>query len=98
LEYQNVLIQNVQGLINVLGTKEGKEAARTQLNFIKSISKHVNALNDKVNLMIDERKKAREIKDTRKKAYAYCDNVKSKFDEIRYHADKLEIMVDDEMW
>ncbi|UKN02186.1 glutamine synthetase III [Paracrocinitomix mangrovi] len=98
LEYQNVLIKNVQGLISVLGEKEGREAARTQINFIKSISKHVNNLNDKVNLMIDERKKAREMDDTREKAYAYCDNVKSMFDEIRYHADKLEIMVDDEMW
>jgi glutamine synthetase len=98
LEYQNVLIENVEGLISVLGEKEGKEAARTQINFIKSISKHVNALNDKVNLMIDERKKARDMKDTREKAYAYCDNVKSMFDDIRYHADKLEIMVDDEMW
>ena len=98
LEYQNVLIENVEGLMNVLGDKEGMEAARTQINFIKSISKHVNNLNDKVNLMIDERKKARNLTDTREKAYAYCDKVKAMFDEIRYHADKLEIMVDDEMW
>ncbi len=98
LEYQNVLIRNVEGLMNVLGAKEGKEAARTQINFIKSISKHVNAMNDKVNLMIEERKKANVMEDSRKKAYAYCDNIKSMFDDIRYHADKLEIMVDDEMW
>ena len=98
LEYQNILIKNVEGLMNVLGAKEGKEAARTQINFIKSISKHVNAMNDKTNLMIEERKKANAMEDLREKAYAYCDNVKSKFDDIRYHADKLEIMVDDEMW
>jgi glutamine synthetase len=98
IEYQNILIDNAQGLIDVLGDKEGREAARTQINFMKSISKHVNAMNDKVNLMIDERKKANNMDDTRDKAYAYCDNVKSMFDDIRYHADKLEIMVDDDIW
>lgn len=98
LEYQNVLINNAEGLISILGEKEGKEAARTQINFIKSISKHVNAMNDKVNVMINERKKANVLEDSRDKAYAYCDNIKSMFDDIRYHADKLEIMVDDEMW
>jgi len=98
LEYQNILIENVEGLMSVLGNKEGKEAARTQINFIKSISKHVNSMNDTVNVMIEERKKANVIKDSREKAYAYCDKVKALFDDIRYHADKLEIMVDDEMW
>ena len=98
IEYQNVLLKNAQGLIDILGKEEGEEAARTQINFIKSISKHVNGLNDKVNLMIAERKKANVLEDARDKAYAYCDNVKSMFDEIRYHADKLEIMVDDNSW
>lgn len=98
IAYQNDLIKNAQGLIDILGDKEGKEAARTQINFIKSISKHVNALNDKVNLMIAERKKANVLDNARDKAYAYCDNVKSMFDDIRYHADKLEIMVDDNTW
>ncbi len=98
IEYQNVLLKNAQGLIDILGKEEGEEAARTQINFIKSISKHVNGLNDKVNLMIAERKKANVLDDARDKAYAYCDNVKSMFDEIRYHADKLEIMIDDNSW
>ena len=48
--------------------------------------------------MIAERKKANVLDDARDKAYAYCDNVKSRFDEIRYHADKLEIMIDDNSW
>lgn len=98
IDYQNVLISNAQGLVNILGETEGKDAARTQLNFIKSISKHVNHLDDLVNDMIDERKKANIIEDPREKAYAYCDKIKAKFDDIRYHADKLEIMVDDSMW
>jgi glutamine synthetase len=98
LQYQNVLIKNVQGLMDILGAEEGKVAAKTQINFIKSISKHVNAMNDKVNLMIDERKKANVITDVRERAFAYCDNIKSMFEEIRYHADKLEIMVEDSSW
>ena len=49
--------------------------------------------------MIEERKKANVITDTRQKAIAYCDNVKGKyFDEIRYHVDKLEMLVDDTHW
>ena len=49
--------------------------------------------------MIDARKKANEIKDTRDRAIAYCDEVKEKhFDVIRYHADKLELIVDDSLW
>lgn len=98
IKYQNMLIENAQGIVSLVGGKEGEEAARTQINFIKSISKHVNGLNDKVNDMIAERKKANLMEDAREKAYAYCDNVKAKFDEIRYHADKLEIMVDDNIW
>lgn len=98
LEYQNVLIQNVQGLKDILGDEEGDEAARTQINFVKSISKHVNNMNDKANMMIAARKEANQLEDLREKAYAYCDNVKSLFDEIRHHADKLEIMVDDDIW
>ncbi len=98
LNYQNILLKNAQALIELLGNEEGREAARTQINFIKSISKHVNGLNDKVNLMIAERKKANVMEHARDKAYAYCDNVKSRFEEIRYHADKLEIMVDDDNW
>ena len=98
VEYQNMLLENVESILGVFGEKEGREHARTQINFIKDISHHLNALNDKVDQMIEERKKANKMTDTREMAYAYCDNIKSTFDEIRYHADKLEIMVDDEMW
>jgi glutamine synthetase len=48
--------------------------------------------------MIEERKKANRIENIRDKAIAYCDKVRPYFDEIRYHADKLELLVDDEMW
>ena len=48
--------------------------------------------------MLEQRKLANKMEDTENKAFAYCDNVKSHFDEIRYHADKLELLVDDELW
>jgi glutamine synthetase len=98
VEYQNILIQNAQGLIDLLGEKEGRVAANSQIETIRSISKHINAMNEKVDLMIEERKKANKLEEARDKAYAYCDNVKSTFDDIRYHGDKLELMVDDEIW
>jgi glutamine synthetase len=48
--------------------------------------------------MIDARKKANVMEDAEEKAAAYYDEVKPFFDEIRYHCDKLELMVDDELW
>jgi glutamine synthetase len=48
--------------------------------------------------MIDERKAANAIEDPTKKAFAYCNQVKPYFDQIRYHCDKLELLVDDEIW
>lgn len=48
--------------------------------------------------MVDERKKANNMSDINKKAFAYCDNVRPYFDEIRYHCDKLEQLVGDEFW
>ena len=62
------------------------------------ISEHINVMSDKVEQMVEARKKANEIADTREKAINYCDMIKPFFDEIRYHADKLELLVDDKEW
>ena len=98
IEYQNKLIQNVQGLVNVLGENVGKEAAKTQLELITKISEHLNSMKAHADKMLDARKKANSIEHAEDKAIAYCDNVKVHFDDIRYHADKLELLVDDELW
>jgi glutamine synthetase len=98
IEYQNKLIQNVQGLVNVLGENVGKEAAKTQLELIAKISEHLNSMKAHADKMLDARKKANSIEHAEDKAIAYCDNVKVHFDDIRYHADKLELLVDDELW
>jgi glutamine synthetase len=98
VEYQNKLIQNVQGLISILGDKAGKEAAKAQISLIERVSLHLNAMKSASDVMLENRKKANKMDGAEKKALAYCDTVKVHFDEIRYHADKLELLVDDELW
>jgi len=97
IRYQNILIENVQGLKDIYG-KEFKTHASEQMELIESISNHIARINKGITQMIDERKKANKITDGEDKAIAYCNNVKPYFDEIRYHCDKLELLVDDELW
>ena len=97
IKYQSALIKNAQGLKDIFG-KDYKTIAKEQLELIKTISDHITAIKAKTKAMINERKKANKIEDAEKKALAYCNKVKPYFDEIRYHCDKLEIMVDDELW
>jgi glutamine synthetase len=96
--YQNKLVNNVQGLIYTLGDKAGKAAAQAQIELIEKISNHLNRLKKANDLMVEARKAANKIEDAEKRAIAYCDKVKVHFDEIRYNADKLEFLVDDELW
>jgi len=98
IEYQNKLIQNVQGLMDVLGAKSGKIASNAQVEIIEKISEHMNAMKEINDKMLVTRKKANKIEGHEKKAIAYCDTVKIHFDEIRYHVDKLELLIDDEAW
>ena len=95
--YQNKLIENVRGLIQIFG-EEADTIGKSQKTLIKKIAVHVDTLNDLVEKMIDGRRKANKIKNSKKRARAYVDNVKSCFDEIRYHSDKLEMLIDDEIW
>ncbi len=97
IKYQNLLIKNVKGLKDIFG-KDYKKHADEQLQLITKISKHIEGLHAKIDDMLAARKKANKIEDFEKKAEAYCNKVKPYFDEIRYHCDKLELMVDDEIW
>ncbi len=97
LEYQNKLIENVQGM-KAIFEADFDEMAREQMNIIKEISGHVSQINKNVQDMIEARKKANNIEDATDRAYAYCNKVKPYFDTIRYHCDKLELIVDDELW
>jgi glutamine synthetase len=96
VKYQNKLIENVTGL-KQLGLPDS--AYHSQMDILKKISEHVNVISSHVESLINARKTANEIKNNRDKAIAYCEEVKEKhFDTIRYHADKLELMIEDELW
>ena len=97
VKYQNMLIENVKGLKEIFG-KDFENHASQQILLIKGISGHIEAIHSKVEEMINARKKANNVKDAMKKAELYCNEVKPFFEEIRYHCDKLELMVDDEIW
>jgi len=95
VKYQNLLIKNIQGLKDV-GIEEAGYV--NQKHIITNISKHISEISSSVEAMISARKAANKIEDSREKAIAYCDTVKSYFDKIRYHVDKLELLVDDTFW
>ncbi|PKV52543.1 glutamine synthetase [Aquimarina sp. MAR_2010_214] len=97
IRYQNMLINNVSGLKELYG-KDFKKYAKEQMEIIEEISGHIGKINTKVNEMTEARKKANKLEDLEKKASSYCDKVKPLFDEIRYSCDKLELLVDDELW
>lgn len=94
IAYQNKLITNVKGLKDLGLDSEAKPVIET----IKEISKHCSTILTEINNMTESRKKANNMDDTRAKAISYCDDVKSKFETIRYAVDKLEMIVDDEDW
>jgi len=95
INYQNTMIQNVRGLKD-LGLD--KKSYKAQLNMVEVISNHIQHINDNVEAMIEARKKANDTEDMHKRAHMYCHEVKPFFDKIRYHADKLELVVDDKLW
>ena len=97
IRYQNTLIENVKGLKEIFGT-EFEKIAKEQIRLIKEISKHIEGINSKVEEMTNARKKANALTDAQEMADAYCNKVKPYFEIIREHCDKLELLVDDEIW
>ncbi|WP_133686787.1 glutamine synthetase III family protein [Maribacter spongiicola] len=97
LEYQNRLIKNVAGLKEIYGAAH-KKFSEGQLTMIEEIAEHVVGIKKMVDAMADARKKANALKDTKKKADSYCNNVKPYFSEIRMHSDKLEKLMDNNLW
>ncbi len=98
IRYQNSLIESVRGINEILPKAAAEKAGKTQRKMVEEISERVTAIMDAVNEMIEERKKANKIEDAFESAIAYCDKIKPFMDVIRYHSDKLELLVDDEMW
>ncbi|MFT3747008.1 MAG: glutamine synthetase III [Agriterribacter sp.] len=96
VKYQNILISNIKGL-KELGLPESSYA--NQLQILEKISEHIAAVADGVEQMIEARKVVNKIDNTRTKAIAYQSQIKDTFfDKIRYHVDKLELLVDDQYW
>jgi glutamine synthetase len=96
IRYQNTLIQNIQGLKDI-GLPVS--AYTNQQQILEKISLHISKVSELVGKMIDARKIANNVSDSRIKAIEYSSQVKEPyFDEIRYHVDKLELLVDDKEW
>jgi glutamine synthetase len=96
IRYQNLLANNILQLKQA-GLKEA--AFANQLQILEKISEHINKASDLVEKMIEARKVCNKIDDVREKAIAYQEKVKDTFfDQIRYHVDKLELLVDDREW
>lgn len=98
VNYQTKLIDNVKGLRDVFGDTEYKKLAGARLELIKSISAHITAIKAKVYDMTEARKVANKVEDPREKASQYALKVFPFIDEIRYQIDKLEQIVDNELW
>jgi glutamine synthetase len=99
LAYQNVLINNVKGIKELFSDdEECLSMAAPQLQTIKKIADHLRQIREKVKEMVDERKQVNTIQDIGQRAHAYSQQIKPYLDEIRYHIDKLELIVDNEMW
>ena len=98
IQYQNRLIENAKGLKEVLDSKTFVKLSRNQLNTIKEISDHVSSIKEYVAEMVEARKSANRAGDIERQSEAYKNSVLPFFDKIRYHVDKLELLVDDEIW
>ena len=98
VRYQSVLLDNVTKLSALYPMEKVREMAAGELGTIENISEHTRIIKSQVECMVDARREANRIESERAKAIAYHDNVVPCMDVIRYHIDKLELMVDKEMW
>jgi glutamine synthetase len=99
VSYMNTLITNVQGLKDVFGDgPDFRELVGDRLELIKKISNHIHSIKTKTTAMVNERKIANKEDDLHKKADLYNINVRPYLEDVRYHIDKLELIVDNEIW
>ena len=96
--YQGLLLDNVSKIYSLYDKEKATKIAGQDLAIIEDIAGHLNFIKVKVDEMVETRKVANKIENEREKAVMYCEKVAPYFDEIRYHIDKLELTVDNEMW
>ena len=97
VRYQNILIENVRGVKEIFG-EEYKNLCSSEFATLKNISCLTNAISHDVEALVEARKKANRIEDIAERAKVYSHEVKDLMDKVRYSADHLEMVVDDEMW
>jgi glutamine synthetase len=98
IAYQTTLVENVKGLKEIFSETEFNELAAARKELIKEISGHITAIKALSKDMVEARKLANVIEHSREKALCYEKTVRPYFDEIRYNIDKLELVVDNELW
>ena len=98
IKYMSSLLENMRGIKEIFDEKEYKKLAATSKEAVVIISDHITMIKNLVFEMVEERKKANIIEDAFKKALAYEKQVKPYLDNIRQHIDRLELIVDDEIW
>ena len=97
IHYQNILIKNVQGLKDIL-PNEYLDLAAEEIRTIQTIAKHVKAIRENTYLMVEARKKYNHMDNLVARATGYSEDVLIYLDKIRHDIDKLELIVDDELW
>ena len=95
--YQSLLLDNVMKIQSIF-KEEGNMIAQQEMDTIRKISEHMYVIKEETEKMVNARKVANRIECEREKAIQYHDTVRPCMEVIRYHIDKLELMVDNEMW
>ena len=98
IRYQSILLDNITKIKAVFPEKKATEISALNMKWVEDIANHVSMIKTNVDAMVEARKVANVIECEYEKALAYHDNVLPYFGIIRFHADSLELIVDDEMW
>ena len=96
--YQSRLAKNVENMYDIFSDKEAEKLCARNVKIIKEIAERTQIIESGVEELVNARKVANKIENEREKAIAYHDTVAPKMEEIRYHIDKLELTVEDELW
>ena len=96
--YQSMLLKNVENMRAVFPAEKADKLSSSNIKIIEDIAERTQIIEKGVEDLVNARKVANKIDDEREKAIAYHDTVAPKMEEIRYHIDKLELTVSDELW
>ena len=98
IEYQTKLVDNAYKMKSLFSAEEAAALSSENIAIIKEIAEHTAYIKEHIDALVEARKVANRIEGQRAKAIAYHDNIAPMLEQIRYHIDKLELIVDDQMW